>query len=442
MKLITAVVAAILFLFAAKSLGTPETGDRQPPNVVLIISDDQRWTDYGFMGHPVIRTPHLDRLADRSLLFPRGYLPTALCRPSLATIVTGLYPHQHGRTGNDPRPDKPPELRRRLIETFDSLPTLPRLLGEHGYLSFQSGKWWEGSYERGGFTHGMTEGFGNHPDGRHGDVGLRIGRETMRPIADFIDRAKKEGKPFFLWYAPFLPHRPHDPPERFLRHYTEPDRPEAVAKYYGMCEWFDATVGKLLGHLEERGLTDNTLVVYLADNGWIQKPNGGFARRSKGSPFDAGVRTPIMLSLPGRIDPRRSEALASSIDIAPTILSVCGVEPPRDLPGIDLLDREARRRRNTVFGAAYAITRIDLDDPAATRQYRWCVHDEWKLLLRDDGRTGSYGWVFDWDRAPVRLYNIVEDPHETKNLAAARPGVVKALRKRIERWRPSAGERD
>ena len=79
---------------------------QKQPNVVLILSDDQAWMDYGFMGHPVIQTPHLDRLAARSATFRRGYSPTPLCRPSLLTMITGLYPHQHGVTGNDPKPNK------------------------------------------------------------------------------------------------------------------------------------------------------------------------------------------------------------------------------------------------------------------------------------------------------------------------------------------------
>jgi uncharacterized sulfatase len=75
----------------------------QPPNVLMIVSDDQAYGDYGFMGHPVIRTPHLDKLASESAVFRRGYTPTALCRPSLMSMITGLYPHQHRVTGNDPR---------------------------------------------------------------------------------------------------------------------------------------------------------------------------------------------------------------------------------------------------------------------------------------------------------------------------------------------------
>ncbi|MEM9656908.1 MAG: sulfatase-like hydrolase/transferase, partial [Planctomycetota bacterium] len=132
----------------------------------MIISDDQGWTDYGFMGHPAIKTPSLDRLARESVLFRRGYVPTSLCRPSLLTLVTGHYAHAHGVTGNDPSPrhaERGSELyrhrRKQLIEKLDQFDTLPELLAERGYLSHQSGKWWEGNFSRGGFTHGMTRGF-------------------------------------------------------------------------------------------------------------------------------------------------------------------------------------------------------------------------------------------------------------------------------------------
>src|SRR5687767_1652268 len=82
--------------------GSVRAANAAPPNIVLIVSDDQAWTDYGFMGHPLIQTPNLDKLAARSAFFPRGYVPTALCRPSLATLITGLYAHQHKISGNDP----------------------------------------------------------------------------------------------------------------------------------------------------------------------------------------------------------------------------------------------------------------------------------------------------------------------------------------------------
>ena len=149
----------------------------------------------------------------------------------------------------------------------------------------------------------MTRGF-PEKGGRHGDDGLKIGREGMQPIDDFLDHAKAEKKPFFMWYAPFLPHTPHNPPARLLEKYTSPSRSKTVAKYYAMCDWFDETCGQLLKSIDDRGLSDNTMVVYVTDNGWIQDPEkNGYAPRSKQTPYEGGVRTPIMFKLPGKLSP-------------------------------------------------------------------------------------------------------------------------------------------
>ena len=113
-----------------------------PPNVVLILSDDQGWTDYGFMGHEVIQTPNLDELARGSLVFEHGYVPAPLCRPSLASIVTGLYPHQHGVVGNDVDKDRRAQSDLPLREQFHRHPSLVKTLVANGYLAHQSGKWW------------------------------------------------------------------------------------------------------------------------------------------------------------------------------------------------------------------------------------------------------------------------------------------------------------
>ena len=152
---------SLLVTVVASSLSVAAT----KPNIVLIISDDQSWTDYSFMGHPDIKTPHIDKLAGQSALFRRGYVPTALCRPSLATLLTGHYASTHGVTGNDPSPKYAQrnsklynERRAQLITYIEKFQTVPALLGEQGYLSHQSGKFWEGSYQHGGFTHGILFG--------------------------------------------------------------------------------------------------------------------------------------------------------------------------------------------------------------------------------------------------------------------------------------------
>jgi len=399
----------------------------RPPNIVFIISDDHGWMDYGFMGHKHIRTPHIDRLAGLSLTLPRGYVPSSLCCPSLATILTGLYPHQHKITGNDPpRPANLPagkfyaseaftKGRERLNQYLEAVPTLPRLLASKGYLSLQTGKWWQGDYRRGGFTHGMTKGQ------RHGDEGLAIGRQTMQPIRDFLDLAGKQDKPFFLWYAPMMPHTPHNPPERLLQRYRKLTDSLPVARYWAMVEWFDETVGELLQILDDRKLTDNTLVVYVTDNGWLQDPTGPGFVRSKRSPYDAGLRTPILLRWPGKIQPQKSDELASSIDLVPTVLSAVGLKRTPAMQGIDLRDAAARSARKSVFGACFAHDIPNLDEPTAGLEWRWTIREQWKLIVPRSGKA-------------VELYNLQADPQEKTNLAEREPARVKELLSQLDGW--------
>ena len=176
-------IASSLFLFAFLLAATAPAA---PPNVVIILSDDQAWTDYSFLGHPHIKTPHLDRLAAQSMVFTRGYTPTSLCRSSLMSIITGQHPHRHGVVGNDPpRGTERAEMLRHVRRA----PLLPKLLAGQSYVSLQTGKWWEGNYAEGGFTAGMTH--GEEPrGGRHGDEGLKIGRQGLQPIYDFLESNK------------------------------------------------------------------------------------------------------------------------------------------------------------------------------------------------------------------------------------------------------------
>jgi uncharacterized sulfatase len=426
---LAACVAAVL-LFAPAGLARA-----RPPNVVLIIADDHGWTDYGFMGHKEVQTPNLDRLARQGLLFPHGYVPSSLCCPSLATIVTGLYPHQHRITSNDP--PIPPGIkpgafyrseafragREVMNRHLEAVPTLPRLLAKEGYLSLQTGKWWQGSYRRGGFTHGMTKGQ------RHGDDGLVIGRKTMQPIYDFIAAARKEDKPFLVWYAPMLPHEPHDPPGRLLKRYKSKTKSHFQARYWAMIEWFDETCGALLAHLDEHKLADNTLVLYLADNGWVQNPDKRGFVRSKRSPYDAGLRTPIIVRWPGKVKPGRNDALASSIDLVPTVLAAAGLKPTPAMHGVDLLDSRAVRRRQAVFGACFTHNAVDLDRPAANLEWRWLRAGQWKLIVPRSGKG-------------VELYDVTADPHEKVDLAAKKAEDVKALLKKLDGWwDPTAGKK-
>lgn len=401
------------------------TAQAAPPNVVIILSDDQAWTDYGFTGHKQIQTPHLDRLAKESLCFTRGYVPSSLCRPSLMTLVTGLYPHQHGITGNDPPKGTD---RKQMLKHVRNVPTLPKLLGAAGYKSFQCGKWWEGNFREGGFTAGMTHGDPTK-GGRHGDLGLKIGREGLQPIADFLDANGEQ--PFFLWYAPMLPHTPHTPPQRLLDKYRPLTESLHVAKYWAMCEWWDESVGELLGLLEKRKLSENTIIVYLADNGWLQDPAANkYAPRSKRSPNEGGIRTPIMVRWPAGIKPERDDqTLVSSIDLAPTILEACGVKAPSKLPGVSLLraNKQHLAAREYLFGEIFEHDVVDIDKPAAGLMYRWCIDARQpgstlpKLILSADGKQAE-------------LFDVKTDPTEDRDLATKEPERVSSLRLELDRW--------
>ena len=426
-----------LLLLSLLAIATLRAADA-PPNIVMIISDDHLWSDYGFMGHPVVQTPHLDRLASESLTFKRGYVTSSLCCPSLATIITGQYPHQHLVTSNDPPigpgaakgkgKKKGPEAnaafeagREKMSQFLEAAGTLPAQLKEKGYLSLQTGKWWQKHYSRGGFTHGMTEG------GRHGDKGLDIGRKTMQPIYDFIGEAKKQAKPFLVWYAPMMPHDPHTPPERLLAKYKDKVPSLHIAKYYAMVDWFDETCGELVKHIDDQGLKENTIIVYVTDNGWITNPQTGrYADKSKQSQYDGGLRTPIMIRWPGKVKPRMHESLAQSIDLAPTLLKAAGLSPTAKMPGINLLDDQAVTARTTIFGECFTHNYINMENPAqSSLKWRWIIDGHDKLILPHAANQPA---------DVVELYDLQNDPTEEKNLAGANAEKVKALTAKVDAW--------
>jgi len=287
----------------------------------------------------------------------------------------------------------------------------------------------------------MTRGFPK-PGGRHGDDGLKIGREGMQPVFDFIDHAVAEKQPFFVWYAPFLPHSPHNPPHRLFQKYKAKGiASDHVARYYAMVEWFDETCGQLLDKLHEKGLARNTLVVYVGDNGWIQQQDGpGYAPRSKQSANEGGTRQPTMFCWPGVIQPGdRGEQLCSSIDIVPTALAAAGANSPTKLPGYNLLpvlQSGQPTPRQEVFGETFAHDVANIDRPEDSLLYRWVIDGRWKLLLTYDGKLGRYASSHPRTEKRPQLYDLLADPHETHNLAAQHPETVARLAARLQEWWP------
>ena len=411
--------------------------DRQGrPNVVFILSDDQGWMDYGFMGHPHVKTPHLDKLASEGQLYERGYVTAPLCRPSLASLAAGLYPHQTGIRGNDPvMPEgtKPRgknrgdsalwvKMRNRMTAPMANHPSFIKELKKNGYATLQTGKWWEGNPLDHGFTDGMTHGDPTR-GGRHGDDGLKIGRKTMKPIVDFVDKAAENDQPFFIWYGVYLPHFPHNAPQRLLNKYKDIAPNNSTAKYWANVDWFDETCGQLVEVLKKKDLYDNTIFVFTCDNGWVANPKrAGTYIRSKQDPVEAGIRTPIFVTHPKTIPARREkEILASNIDIATTILHACGIQPPREMSGLDLRDPAALKARDRVFVDVYShnsdIDQLDdLDDGLKAR----VVIDGWdKLIARPNKKE---------------LYDLKNDPDDRTDLAAGNAGKVGQLSDIIDAW--------
>lgn len=438
---------------------------QRSPNVVFILSDDQAYTDFGFMGHPVVRTPYIDRLAGQSARYTCGYVPSSVCRPSLATLLTGLYPHEHGVYFNHPPPGFAALGRmtaddyygaRAAAETpFQRLPTLPRILAEHGYRSFQAGKHWEGHYRTAGFTDGMTLGrasdapaFGNRTlaDGSvvahgNGDAGLVIGRTTMEPIEPFLD-ACGDG-PFLLWYAPFLPHTPHDAPQKYVDLYRDDPRvPEHFVPYYANCTRFDDTVGELVGSIQRRGLARRTIFVLVVDNGWEPKPAAGkrseypVNTRSKRSPFELGLRTPILIRWDGHVQPATLDTPVSTVDLVPTLLEAVGLgEEAAGLPGVSMLPSavgKAPLEKRPIFGEIYPGDATALGRPSGDVAYRWVREGRYKLIVPHlrDGKV--------WRRYVVKtsLFDVAEDPREEHDLSAdpAHAERIERMRRLLDEW--------
>lgn len=455
-------LALVCFL---SSLSTSHGADR-PPNVVYIISDDQTWSDFGFMGNERVHTPRLDQLAAQSALFPNGYLPTSVCRPSLVTLLTGLYPRQHGVYFNHGPPGNSGynrmtseaeyvRTREKEFELIRKVPTLPGVLGEQlGYRSLQTGKFWEGHWKNGGFTDGMTTfqappkeqtygGVRKLKSGErvahgNGDFGLQIGRETMQPIKEFVTDCEKEGTPWLVWYAPYLPHQPHDSPERFYEIARNmPGVEEHEIPYFASIAQFDETVGELIDFVETEADAGNTIFVFVSDNGWSpsRKPEKSrpqeyaHTKTSKRAPFDEGVRSPILVRWDGKVNPATHRELVSSIDIVPTLLKAAGAKLP-DFPGQDLLDELNPDR--AVYGEIYPGDATSLDNPKLDLAYEWIRRGEYKLIEP----VGKKPWGNYLD-GPA-LYHVSKDPGEKVNLIndSNLTGIVDDLRSQLKKQFP------
>jgi uncharacterized sulfatase len=425
--------------------GHDATPDAARPNIVMIVADDHGYRDFGFMGAPSwVKTPNLDALAAGGTTFPFAYSTASVCAPALQSLLTGLAPYEvelrladlwkrrGGFGGAEP------------IRYFD---TLPRQLSAHGYATYQVGKYWEGTYHDGGFTHGTKvtpTAPGMHLGERSGGEGLRVGRETLAPVLDFIDA--HAAQPFFIWFAPSLPHVPFDAPEKFRLLYREAPVSYRAKRYLANVSRLDEVVGTVLAHLDARRFARPTFVVFLADNGWdtelppvrpgdtTRDPRLLGGPRGKLSLYELGVRTPIVFRWAGRIPAgQRRDALVSIVDVMPTVLDLAGITPPSGLSGTSLrpvLEGRAPALREVIVGRISALRQVTPAGavlPKGTHGYFVRTQD-WYYVMYGEGLREE-------------LYDARSDPGQEHDVAGAHPAVTAQLRRRIDEWKEGIGER-
>lgn len=306
-------------LFALALLCSTRLPAQQQPNIIIFIGDDISYNDFGCYGHPVIRTPNIDRLAKNGLRFTNAFLTTSSCSPSRTSIITGRYPHNTGAA----------ELHSDLAK--NQIP-FPRLLKNAGYYTAQAGKWHFGSNRK---TGDAMSGSFDRTGGHAGDGGGQSGAERW---VEYV-RERPAGKPFFMWFAAHDAHRGWDnefTPVRYKASEvlvppflldTDETRKD-LASYYNEVSRFDHYIGKVIEELENQDVLKNTIVLVMADNG---RP----FPRNKTRLYDEGIKTPLIIHWPEGIPKSglESNSLVSAIDIAPTLMEISGVKAPETFQG-------------------------------------------------------------------------------------------------------------
>lgn len=413
--------------------GGRAAGDGPPANFLIFLADDQGEGDLSCYGHPVLRTPNIDRLAAEGMRFDGAFLTISSCSPSRSSILTGRYPHNTG--AEDLHQPLPAEQQ-----------TLARYLRRRGYHCMSVGKWHLGDAER-----------------RHWDRVVECaGRDTAHEALALL-KDRPRDKPFFFWVATKDPHRPfdtdaiavpHDPAKVVLPPYL-PDHPlirREIAQYYDEIARFDAHVGLICRELAEQNALDRTFVVYLSDNG-MPFP------RAKTTLYDSGIHTPLIVRYPPLVKPGTvQKGLTSVIDIAPTILELAGVEQDtmqgRSMTAI--LKDPAAGGRQAIFAEAdwhdyEKFTRaVRTERFLLIRNYYWdqplwnsvdSINSiTWKGFMavhRAGKLTPAQKFLFVEPRPFEELYDLRKDPHSLVNVVGepAYREELNRLRTRLDNWR-------
>ena len=434
-----------IVLLAALILGaTSQAHAQRPPNVVLVMMDDLGYGDLGSYGASDIRTPNIDRLAREGVRLTDAYANGPVCTPTRAALISGRYAQRAGLEWF--LTIAPADRERGLPASGESLPAL---LKATGYSTGLVGKWHLGwKPEFGPNAHGFDEFYG-FLSGAHSYYTdraeiARVGPgepdlfENTTPVAatgyltDEITRraisfiARHADGPFFLEVAYNAVHWPFEPPDRPptdaerragrpLRQMPDDSVTATRQDYVRMLERADRGVGEILAALHQRGLTNNTLVVFTNDNGgeWLSRNAPLFHR--KGTLWEGGIRVPLILRWPGQLPPGQvSRQVAITMDITASILAATGARLPASYrpDGIDILP--------VLRGKAPLIERrLFWRGARPDRQQRAVRRGQWKLLV---------------DASQLLLFDLGADPGERTDLAARRPDLVATLKGLLAEW--------
>ena len=472
----------LLLLAALLAWASPSpTFAQEPPrpNVVFIMADDLGWRDLGVYGSDFYETPNLDRLAARGMRFTNAYSASPLCSPTRASVLTGQYPGRIGMTaphGHLPQvvmqaaqsPTAEPHYRATSNMSVSRLANEYRTYAEDlrdaGYATAFLGKWHLGydPYipENQGFEH--VVGGGGYPGPPSflspyrmkeivdGPPGQHISDRMVAEALVFVDQAMKQDKPFLLNYWTWDVHAPFQAKPELIDKYRiklreNPDVVQNSAIMGAMVETMDSSIGALLDGLDERGLSDNTLVVFFSDNGGnmydrpegVTPTNNAPLKSGKGNIHEGGIRVPLIVAWPGHVEEGAvSEALVSSIDLYPTFLDVLDLapQPGQIVDGVSILpvingtgtlDRDA-----LVFDFPHNVVATDNLASIAIRK------GPWKLIR------------FYWDE-PVEkgskpqhrhaLYNLDDDIGETDDRSADYPEIAGELAAMLDAYVANTG---
>lgn len=452
-----AIFTALAFVFLLQA--AVAAGRR--PNVVIILTDDQGYAELGVTGNPIVHTPNIDHLASQSATLANFYV-MPVCSPTRAGLMTGRYYYRTGLTDT--------WLGRSLMDPAET--TVAQMFAAAGYRTGIFGKWHLGdNYPRRPMDRGFQESLvlnggglaqpGDPPDpvderGAYFNATLCRNGAWMKTdgyVSDVLTTAAiqfvetNQARPFFL-YLPFnCPHAPHQVPDDYRRHYPasllDPTNfPEKghpmparqnfgdIARVYGMVENIDDNVGRLIAKLDELKLTPDTIVVLFSDNG-CQQHNGynGGLRSWKGSVFEGGIRQFCFIRWPGQIKAgRRVDQISSHLDLAPTLLDFCGVAKPEPVKFDGRSLAPLLRAEPVQWPDRLLFSQWHRGD--APERYRNAAvrSQDWKLV-QPLGAGDNWG-----GRTDFQLYDMVHDPMEMHNVAAANPERVAALKAAYDKW--------